>query len=333
MSNPKIRWGILSTAAIAQSSFIPATRQTDRGEIVAVASRNRDRAEAFAQLNEIPQVFDDYASMLASDEIDAVYNALPNTMHAEWTKFAAEQGKHVFCEKPLAMSPAEAQQMIDDCNAAGVLLLEAFVFLYHPQTLKLRELLDSGIIGELRQSHAHLTFHLERPTDNIRANKELGGGGLLDAGCYPITFTRFAFGQEPQSVQADVFIDPMCNVDTRAALLLGFSGSRFATIQTGMDAIGGPKAFLFGEKGVIEIPEPYHPKAQSHFTVRTNDGNEETFHFDTGKQVFAPAIEHFHDAILDGTPLRIGAENAIGSLNIIDAIFESAQSGQRIQVS
>lgn len=329
MSNKKIRWGVLSTAAIAQSSFIPATRQTERGEIVAVASRNRNRAAAFAQENEVPQVYDDYASMLASDEIDAVYNALPNTMHAEWTKFAAEHGKHVFCEKPLGVSPAEAQQMIDDCKSAGVLLLEAFVFLYHPQTHKLRQLITDGVIGELRQSHAHCTFHLERPTDNIRANKALGGGGLLDAGCYPITFTRFAFGEEPKTIQAELYTDPDCDVDTRAAILMGFSGNRSATIQTGMDAAGGSRAYLFGQDGFIEIPDPYHPKPQCHFTIRTNDGKAEEVHINTNKHVFAPAIDHFQSAILDGSPLSITAENAMGYLRIIDAIFESAQTGQR----
>jgi len=324
MIDKTVRWGILSTARIAEGAFIPALQQTQRGEVVAVASRNRTQAEAFAQKHDIPVACADYASLLARDDIDAVYNPLPNTLHAEWTAAAAAQGKHIFCEKPLAVTAAAAQQMIDACQKAGVLLVEAFVFLLHPQTLKLRQLLDDGIIGELLQVQAHLTFRLSRPTDNIRLNHELGGGGLLDAGGYPITFARFAFDAEPETVQASCYIDPEYHVDTRAALLLTFSGNRLATLQTGLDAMGGPGATLFGETGHIEIPQPYHPKAQSHFVVHTADGAE-TFSFDTGRLPFAPALDHFHDCILDGAEPLVPPTNALGTLRIIEAALKSAR--------
>lgn len=331
MSTNRVRWGILSTAGIAESAFIPATRQTVRGEIVAVASRSQESADAFAQKHEIPHAFGSYQALLESDAIDAVYNPLPNTMHAEWTKAAAQHGKHVFCEKPLAVSPDEAQSMIDACANAGVVLVEAFVFLWHPQTRKLRELLDSGVIGNLVQSSAHLTFHLQRPTDNIRLNKDLGGGGLLDAGGYPLTFTRFAFGEEPVAVQASARIDPDYDVDTRVGALLTFADERVATIQTGVDAMGGPGAILFGEKGFIEIRQPYHPKARSHFTVHTASGAD-TYDFDTGTHVFTPAIEQFHACVLDQAEPAVPPTNAIGTLRIIDAIFESARSGRRVEI-
>lgn len=331
MSARKVRWGIISTARIAETAFIPAVRQTERGEIVAVASRSRDKAEAFAQKHGIPQIFDDYAAMLASDEIDAVYNPLPNTMHAEWTIAAAQQGKHIFCEKPLAATSANAQKMIDACQAAGVLLVEAFVFLLHPQTLKLREVLDSGAIGNLLQAQAHLTFHLNRPTDNIRLNKELGGGGLLDAGCYPITFLRFAFGDEAQAVQAATRIDPDYGVDSRVSAILTFPGDRFATVHTGLDAVGGPGATLFGDKGRIEIPQPFHPREKSEFTVYTADGAE-TFSFDNGVVPFTPAVEQFHDCVLDGVDPLVPAQNALGTLHIIEAVLESGRTGQRVQL-
>ncbi len=329
MTNKPIRWGILSTARIAETAFIPALRQTQRGQLVAVASRSQASADAFAQKHEIPHAFASYEAMLASDEIDAVYNPLPNTLHAEWTIAAAKHGKHIFCEKPLAMSPAEAQGMIDACQKAGVLLTEAFVFLSHPQTLKLRQLLDDGVIGNLLQLQARLTFHLDRPTDNIRLNKELGGGGLLDAGGYPITFARFAFGTEPVAVQAAVHMDPDYGVDSRVALLLTFPGDGFATLQTGVDAIGGPSAVLMGDKGYIEIPQPYHPKGESHFIVHTA-GGAETITVNTGQMPFTAAIEQFHDCLLDGAQLLVPPSNAIGTLRVIDAIFESARSGRRV---
>ena len=331
MTDKIVRWGIISTARIGETAFIPAVRETNRGKIVAVASRSRNKAQAFAQKHNIPQVFDDYTSLLASDEIDAVYNPLPNTMHAEWTAVAAKHGKHVFCEKPLAVTPAKARQMIKDCQDAGVLLVEAFVFLCHPQTLKLRQLLDAGVIGELLQVQAHLTFPLARPTDNIRLNKELGGGGLLDAGGYPITLTRFVFGEEPVAVQAACRIDPDYGVDSRASILLTFAGDRFANLYTGLDALGGPGANLFGETGYITIPQPYHPKAQSEFVLHTRE-REETFTFDTGVVPFTPAIEQFHDCLLENASPLVTADNAIGSLRVIEATLESARTGRRINL-
>lgn len=329
MTTNTVRWGIISTARIGETAFIPALRETKRGQLVAVASRSQEKADAFAQKHDIPLAFADYESMLASDEIDAVYNPLPNTMHAEWTAKAAEHGKHVFCEKPLAVLPDEGQGMVDKCKAAGVLLVEAFVFLYHPQTIKLRQLLDDGIIGELRQLQAHFTFHLARPSDNIRLNKDLGGGSLLDAGAYPITFTRFAFGSDPIAIQAAARIDPDLGVDTRASAILSFSGDRYGTIQTGFDTLGGPGVTLFGEKGYIYVPQPYHPRNQTQFTVHTK-GGEETFTFDGGPQPFTPAIEQFHDCLLDGAKPLVAANNAIGTLRTVQAILESAKTGTRV---
>lgn len=332
MADKVVRWGILSTAAIAARAFIPALRQTQRGQLMAVASRSREKGEAFARQHDVPLVFGDYASLLASDQIDAVYNPLPNALHAEWTALAARHGKQVFCEKPLALNPAQARQMVEACQQAGVLLFEAFVFLYHPQTLKLRQLLEEGAIGPLVQVQAQMTFPLVRPTDNIRMNKELGGGSLMDVGCYPITFARFAFGAEPLSVQAACRMDPDYGVDTRAGILLNFSGERFATLQTGFDAPGGQGAVLFGEKGYIEVPKPYHPGEHSQIAVHRAD-KEEVFSFDTGTMPFAPALEHFHDCILDGAkPIATGAY-AGGTLEIIEAVRESSRSGRRVELS
>ena len=331
MPNKPIRWGIISTARIGETAFIPALRQIKGGELVAVASRSRDTGEAFARQHDIPQVFDDYAALLASDEIDAIYNPLPNTMHAEWTIRAAQAGKHVFCEKPLAVTSAEAQQMIDACQSAGVLLMEAFVFLLHPQTEKLCQLLADGAIGDLVQLQAYMTFPLPRPSDNIRLNKMLGGGSLFDAGCYPITFARFAMGEEPVAVQAAGYIDPDLGVDTRVGLVLTFPGNRLATLTTGFDAMGGPGALLSGSKGYIEIPQPFHPRETSQFTLRTPKGSE-THTFDTGLLPFAPAIAHFQDCIREGRQPQIPATNALGTLRIIEAVLESTRSGRRVDL-
>ena len=173
-----------------------------------------------------------------------------------------------------------------------MVFFEAFVFLYHPQTLKLRRLLDEGAIGELLQLHAHMSFPIQRPTDNIRMNRALGGGSLWDGGSYPVTFSRFAFGEEPAGIQSKVLIDPEYGVDTRATLILEFPEDRTASIQGGFDAYGGQGAVLFGREAAIEIPRPYHPQAQSSFVIRSGE-TEEVVSFDNGVAPFTPALEHF----------------------------------------
>jgi D-xylose 1-dehydrogenase (NADP+, D-xylono-1,5-lactone-forming) len=331
MSEKKVRWGIISTAHISNWGFIPAFRQTLRGELAAVASRDRSKGQEFADRHQIPQVFDSYAAMLESDEIDAVYNPLPNSMHAEWTMQAAKHGKHVFCEKPLAATVAEAEQMVDACDRAGVLLFEAFVFRCHPQSVKLRQLVAEGAIGKLVQMQAHFSFFLERPTDNIRMNKELAGGSLMDVGCYPITFARHVYGREPVSLMAQCRIDPDCGVDTHASVLLDFGDDTHASLVAGFDSPAGQGAMLLGEKGYISVPAPYHPAEKSAFTLHRDD-KEETFSFATGTMPFAPAIEHFNDCILDAKELMVEAGSAAGTLKVIAATLESARSGQRVGI-
>ena len=327
----RIRWGILSTAKIAETAFIPSLQHARRGELVAIASRDGARAQAFADEHGIPESFDSYDAMLASDRIDAVYIPLPNSMHAEWTAKAAAQGKHVFCEKPLGVSAAEAEQMVETCRDARVLLFEAFVFLYHPKSLKLRATLEEGAIGDLVQMTASFTFPLQRPTDNIRMNRDLGGGNLMDVGCYPITYARFVFNEEPVSVQAACRIDPDYGVDTRSSMVLTFSGDRHAALQSGFDAPGGQRAVIHGEKGYIAVPQPCHPKAQDGFVVCRGD-REEAIAVEAGVPPFAPAIEHFHDCLLDKVEPMQTAANAVGTMRIIEAVRESSETGRRVDL-
>lgn len=327
-----VRWGIISTAHIAESAFIPSVRQTRRGQLVAVASRDGDRARTFADKHDIPQSYDSYEALLASDDIDAVYNPLPNSLHAEWAARAAEHGKHVFCEKPLAVTSSEAEGMVVTCQNAGVLLFEAFVFLYHPKSLRLRQILDSGAIGDLVQMQMSFTFPLKRPTDNIRMSKDLAGGSLMDVGCYVITYARFVFGEEPLAVQAAVRMDPEYGVDTLAAMVLTFSGDRFASLQAGFEASGGQRASIHGTRGYIDVPQPCHPKEQDSFTIHAG-GKEEVLAVDAGVRTFAPAIEHFQDCILDGVEPLATAASAAGTLRVIEAVRESALQGKRIDLA
>ena len=217
VKSDKVRWGIVSTAQIGRWVFAPALRDSARGALTGVASRDRERAEAFAGDLGIPEVFASYDDLLWSDRVDAVYLPLPNSMHEEWSIRAMEHGKHVFCEKPLATSPAAAQRMVDAAAQHGVVLMEAMVYRYHPQTLRLRRLLDGGVIGDLR--HVDMRMGGLQPTGIIRWQPELGGGVLADIGCYLIDVARWAAGAEP--VQVTAVWQEQGGVDSRIALLLG----------------------------------------------------------------------------------------------------------------
>ena len=221
--------------------------------------------------------------------------------------------------------------MVDTCREAGVLLFEAFVFLYHAKSLKLRQMLSDGAIGELVQMTASFTFPLQRPTDNIRMNRELGGGNLMDVGCYPIAYARFVFGEEPVAVQAACRMDPDYGVDTRSSMILTFSGDRHAALQSGFDAPGGQHAVIHGETGYITVPQPCHPKEQDGFVVCRGD-QEETVVVETGVSPFAPAIEHFHECLLDDVEPMATAANAVGTLRVIEAVRESSDTGRRIDL-
>ncbi len=198
MSDRKLRWGLLSTARINRS-VIPPLRMSPRNELVAVASRSKDKAEAYAKQWDIPRTFGSYEEMLADPGIDVIYNPLPNSLHAHWTIEAARAGKHVLCEKPLAISAAEVDAMVEAAKQAGVVVTEAFMYRHHPQTLKVKELVDGGAIGRLRMVRGSFSFNLSREGD-VRLDPALGGGSIWDVGCYPISYARFIIGAEPIEV-------------------------------------------------------------------------------------------------------------------------------------
>ena len=324
----KVRWGIVSTAQIGRNVFIPALRATRRGELVAVAGRDAGRATAFARDLGIPGVFSSYDALLASDSVDAVYLPLPNTMHEELALRAAECGKHIFCEKPLATTAAAAQRMVDTARRHGVLLWEAMVFRYHPQTLRLRRLLDGGAIGDLRHVHMRMSFNLPAG-DNIRWQPELGGGVLMDVGCYLITVARWAVDNEPTHVGAAWHLDPERGVDCRLALLLAFPGGVTATLYGGFDGLAAPGAHLIGSRGSLHLEQPTHPYEESAYTLTTPAATERV-ELHNGVRAFTPALDHFHDCVLDGRAPLLDAHDAIHTLRVMEAAEESARTQRTV---
>ena len=324
----KVRWGIISTAQIGRNVFIPALRAARRGELTAVAGRDAGRTAAFAAELGVPEVFASYDALLAGDRVDAVYLPLPNTMHEEWALRAIECGKHVFCEKPLATTVAGAQRMVDAARRRGVLLWEAMVFRYHPQTLRLRRLLDGGAIGDLRHLHMRMSFNLPAG-ENIRRQPKLGGGVLLDVGCYLITVARWAAASEPTQVSAAWHVDPQHGVDLRLALLLAFPGGAAATLYGGFDGAATPGAHLIGSRGSLHVEQPTHPYEESAYTLTTPAATERV-QLHNGVRAFTPALDHFHDCVLDGSTPLLDARDAILTLRVMEAAEEAAHTQRTV---
>ena len=216
-----LRWGILSTANIATGKVVPGIQRADRCEIVAIASRDIDTARRVAGRLGIPRAHGSYEALLADPDVDAVYIPLPNHLHAEWTIAAARAGKHVLCEKPLAMTTADAERMIEAARAAGVHLMEAFMYRHHPSWVAVRELVASGRIGPLRAVQTWFSFYNDDPA-NIRNILEYGGGALFDIGCYAINLSRMLFEGEPTRVSGAIQRDPTCGVDILTSAILEF---------------------------------------------------------------------------------------------------------------
>ncbi len=325
-----IRWGILSTARIGVTAFIPAARATPGAQVHAVASRSQATADAFARDHDIPVALGRYQALLDHPDIDAVYISLPNSLHAEWTIKAAEAGKHVFCEKPLAVTAAEGRQMVEACHQADVLLFEAFVFMQHPQSHRLKEIIAAGEIGTLRHINAGMTYVIDDPS-NIRLIKALGGGSMYDGGVYPVTFSRFIAGTDPVSVQAHMRFAAQAGVDVATSLILEYPDGLTATLYCSFEGRGGPHALITGDQGRLIVPAPYHPGAESRFDVVIGSkSRSETFQ--TGTPPFQPAIAFFQQCLRGAATPAYMANHADGTLKVVEAAFESARSGRRVEL-
>jgi xylose dehydrogenase (NAD/NADP) len=330
----RVRWGILGTAAIAENQFIPAVRASRRGEVVAVAARDGARAAAYARRHGIPKAVAGYAELLADPDIDAVYIPLPNALHAQWTQAAAAAGKHVICEKPLAANAAEAAAAVAACTQAGVALFECFVYHYHPQTLRIAGWLREGAIGEVRTVHANFHFVLaaERRRQDIRMSAPLAGGAMMDLGCYPVSWLRFAFGTEPLAAAAQAVWDPQAGVDTQMVGMLTFPGGRAGTFDCSFDCEHVLETTIVGTAGRIVVAQPFHPRGSGATVRLLRRGQPEEFHVDARDEpAFLPAVEGFHDTVLDGAPLRVPPRDGIDNLAVLDAVRASAHGGGVLQ--
>ena len=320
-----LRFGVLGCATIATKKVIPAIRKSERCEVVAIASRDHHRAAAAARELGIARHHDSYDALLADDDVDAVYIPLPNHLHAPWTLRAAAAGKHVLCEKPLALDAAEAADMIDGCRRAGVVLMEAFMYRLHPMWTRVHALVGDGSIGELRAMQAFFSYRNLDPR-NIRNIAEYGGGALLDIGCYPINVARWMFGGEPSNVVGAVRYDPTFGTDVLSSAVLDFDG-RHATFTCSTQIEDDQRVHLVGTEGrlLVEIPFNIPPDSPTRI-IRAAGGDPPVA---PGLEVitvppadvYAVQADAFAAAIIDGTPVPIPPEDAIGNLAVIEALF------------
>lgn len=330
----QIRWGILSTANIGVKRFIPGVGRSRNGVVAAIASRDLTRARQVAEGLDIPAAYGSYEQLLADPAIDAIYNPLPNSLHAEWTLKAAQAGKPILCEKPLALDSAEAESMIEGCRQHEVLLMEAFMYRFHPQQALVRSLIDQGAIGEIRFVRSAFTFMLEPfPAHNVRLRSDLGGGALMDVGCYSVNAARMLFGEEPVWASAQWDFRSEYGVEVSLAGILDFGAGRFATFDCGFRAPGQGNYTAVGSRGEIEVPNAFVPQPVD-LTVRVIDGTGTRQELVPGVDQYQLEAEEFADALLEGRPLRIPAEDALGTLRAIGALHRSARrDGARERVA
>ncbi len=334
MTERKVRWGILSTANIGMEKVTPAIQKSPSSEVFGIASRNGDRAqEAAAELG-IPKFYASYEEMLADPEIDAVYNPLPNDMHVEWTLKAAGAGKHVLCEKPIGLDAADAERL--RALPGSVIVAEAFMVRYHPQWLRVRELVRSGELGEVRAVQAAFSYYNVNP-DNIRNKPENGGGGIMDIGCYPITAGRFFFEAEPRRVLALIDRDPTFGIDRLASVIADFGGGRQLSFVVSMQLTPYQKVNVMGTKARAEILIPFNAPQGQATAIHVDNG----FSLDNSlvrREIIPPCdqyteqAEAMAQAILSGSTLPYGIEDAIASMRVIDAVFRSEKTGTWAEV-
>jgi predicted dehydrogenase len=334
MSN--LRWGVLGVAGIAMKKVLPAMQYCTRAELAGIASRNLQRAqEAAARFGGV-KAYGSYEELLADPEIDVIYNPLPNHLHVPWSIKAAEAGKHVLCEKPIAMNAAEARTLIETRNRTSVKIGEAFMVRTHPQWLRARELVRSGAIGELRSIISAFSYNNIDPK-NIRNILEIGGGGVMDIGCYPITMARFLFEREPTRVAALVDRDPQMGTDRLASALLDFSPGQ-ATFTCSTQLVPFQRMQVLGTLGRVEIEIPYNIPPDRPSRIFIDDGSElggrnaRIEEFPATDQYTIQADE-FSRAVQENSEVPVPLEDAVKNMQVIDAVLRSGGTRQWERVS
>jgi predicted dehydrogenase len=333
-----VTWGVLGASHFAMMAAIPAMQKAPLVSVRAIASRSLDKAQQAARVAQVPRAYGSYEELLADPEIEAIYNPLPNHLHVPWSIKAAQAGKHVLCEKPIAMTAAEAEELARVQQQTGKLVAEAFMVRYHPQWHKVRELIDSGRIGKLRAVQTAFSYD-NADLGNIRNQREVGGGALYDIGGYAINTARLVFGCEPLRVVGMCELDARSGCDRLSSAILDF-GSGQATFMVGTQHVPYQRVHVFGTKGHIELQIPFNAPHDRPCQVKLDEGFVGAADFtvaqssdERAETLSIPPANHyvlqwqaFSEAIRSGKPVDNDMQSAVANMRVLDALFRSAQS-------
>ncbi len=324
----RLAWGLLGTARINRAVIGPI-KASKFSRLLAVASRSAERAKAYAGAWGIPQSYGSYEAMLDDSSIDVIYIGLPNALHAEWSIQSLQAGKHVLCEKPLTTRAADVHRISEITQQTGRVIAEAFMYRHHPQTLKVKQMVDQGEIGKLQLVRGSFCYTNTRP-DNPRLDPALGGGSLWDVGCYPVGYARYLTGEEPSEVYGQQVIGPS-DVDLLFAGQLRFPGGVIAQIECSF--ISPPKSLIeiTGERGRITIPEPYKPGKKTRINLE-RDGRTRSIGIQ-GAELYQGEIVDIEDAVLRGKPTLISLDDSLGNISAIEALYESARRSKPVDIA
>ncbi len=325
MANKVLNWGFLSTARINRA-LIPPLRASKRNKLLAVASRLQETADAYAKENKIPRAYGSYDELLADPEIDVIYNPLPNHLHTEWTIKAVKTGKHVLCEKPLALSVEEVDAIKSAAQKHGRVVAEAFMYRHHPQTLKVQEIVRSGSLGTLKLVRGSFTFTLNREGD-VRLDPEMGGGSIWDVGCYPISYARTVVGEEPLEVFGWQVTGPT-GIDESFFGQMRFRNDIHAQFDSSFAIPFHAFMEIVGSEGALNIPRPFKPNENEKIYLTRGDKTE-TIKI-KGQELYIGEVEDMADAILLGREPRISLDDSRANAAVILALLESARIGKPV---
>lgn len=321
-----LHWGLLSTARINRK-LIPPLRASKRNILTTVASRSLETAQKYASEHHIPNALGSYEALLDDPDIDVIYIPLPNHLHAEWAIRAVQAGKHVLCEKPLALTTGEVEAMMEAAQASGKIIAEAFMYRHHPQTLKIQEMIAGGKIGQVRLVKGAFTYNLSRP-DDVRLDSAMGGGSLWDVGCYPLSFVRMILNSEPEEVFGWQTTAPS-GIDDLFVAQARFPGEVYAQFESSFRLPYQADMEIIGDTGSIFVPTPFIPQKAEKIRFSRSDGFQVTLRM-PGAELYIGEVEDMADAILLNKAPRISLADSRGNVAAISALYESARTGKPV---
>lgn len=331
MKKTQLNWGFLGAAKIGRA-LAPAIAASKYARAYGVASRSLDKAETYARENGFERSYGSYRALLKDSNVDVIYNPLPNHLHCEWTIRALEAGKHVLCEKPMALNVAECRRMIAAAKRNRRLLMEAFMYRLHPQTLKLQELIQNGAIGEVRVIRAGFGFSLNESAKNVRLAKRLGGGCLMDVGCYCVNAMRTFFREEPEQVVGQAKRGKISGVDMTFGGLLMFPQGRLGVFSSSFQTSLDWGVEIVGTLGRISVPSPWKPDGRLASFVLEANGKRKTVQIKNGGGIYHCEVDHFSRCILEEKPLALAPEEGLKNMRVIEALYSSARRGRAVRV-